>query len=82
MPYHTEVRWISRGKVLSRFFQLIEEICPFMDSKGKDLTVSQDKKWKCELAFLSDITTHLNDLSLQLQGRENLITDMHDAEGI
>ena len=31
------------------------------------------------MAFLSDITTHLNDLNLQLQGRDHLITDMHDA---
>ena len=50
-----------------------------MDSKGKDSTVLRDEKWKCELAFLSDITTHLNVLNLQLQGRDHLITDMHDA---
>ena len=50
-----------------------------MDSKGKDSTVLQDKKWKCELAFLADITAHLNVLNLQLQGRDRMITDVYDA---
>lgn len=41
-------------------------------------TKHQDK-WKCELAFLADITTHLSVLNLQLQGRNRMITDMYDA---
>ena len=56
MAYHPEVLWRSRGKVLSILIKLIEEICQFMDSKGKYSAVVRDKKWKCELAFLSDIT--------------------------
>jgi len=48
-----------RGKVLNRVFELSNEICQFMDSKGKDSTVLRDEKWKCELAFLADITDHL-----------------------
>lgn len=50
-----------------------------MDSKGKDSVVLRDDKWKCELAFLADITAHLNALNLQLQGRDRMITDMYDA---
>ena len=33
-------------------------------------------RWLGELAFLSDITEHLNILNVKLQGKENLISDM------
>lgn len=47
IPYYTEVRWLTLGKVLNRVFELNNEICQFMDSKGKDSTVLGDEKWKC-----------------------------------
>uniref|UniRef100_A0AAR2KU72 DUF4371 domain-containing protein n=1 Tax=Pygocentrus nattereri TaxID=42514 RepID=A0AAR2KU72_PYGNA len=75
--YHTEVRWLSRGRVLRRFNDLLPEINTFMRSKSKVVPELTDAEWKWHLSFLTDVTELLNSLNVQLQGKGRLICDMH-----
>ncbi|XP_064100875.1 general transcription factor II-I repeat domain-containing protein 2-like [Macrobrachium nipponense] len=72
--HHTEVRWLSKGKVLRRFLR--HEIEIFFTEKGKIPEAFSDSDWVFCLAFLSDITDHLNNLNLGLQGNRKLVSDM------
>ena len=49
---------------------------PNLKSKGGDLVTElmSDRDWQLDLAFLVDITQHLNTLNTRLQGRDQLIT--------
>lgn len=74
---HTEIRWLSRGKVLRRFYELLPDVNAFLQSKGKTVPELIDPAWKWHLAFLTDVTELLNGLNLQLQGKGKLICDMY-----
>ena len=75
--YYTAIRWLSYGKVLTRVFEFRKEICEFLKGKGKPQPLLSDEEWVWKLAFVTDITDHMNNLNLKLQGKENLICDLY-----
>ncbi|XP_068218002.1 general transcription factor II-I repeat domain-containing protein 2B-like [Palaemon carinicauda] len=62
--------------MLKRTFDLLEEIKLFIDMKGTAIPDLRDKEWRCDLAFLVDITDHLSALNVRLQGKDQLVNEM------
>ena len=77
--YHTDVRWLSRANVLKGFIALKPEISKFLETEPKEFSELNDSSWNEDLFFLGDITSHLNDLNIKLQGKGKLIFDLHAA---
>ena len=42
LVYYTEIRWLSRGKLLKRVFDLRNEIQTLMEEKGKPIVEFKD----------------------------------------
>ena len=79
IPFYAEIRWLSKGKVLKRVFDLKSEIVEFTKKKSKDCTFFDDPQWMADFGFLVDITNHLNILNdVGMQGRNHFVHNLYD----
>ncbi|GFX75561.1 DUF4371 domain-containing protein [Trichonephila clavipes] len=67
--YHADVRWLCWSIFLQRFRDLLQEVKYFLESKDETYLELSDKIWLMDLAFVVNITSHLNELNLHLQGK-------------
>uniref|UniRef100_K7GCS1 DUF4371 domain-containing protein n=1 Tax=Pelodiscus sinensis TaxID=13735 RepID=K7GCS1_PELSI len=67
--FYTSVRWLSAENVLSRVFQLREELDLFLQAQGKEEFRNTLMRSNLKLAYLVDIFGILNKPNLQLQGK-------------
>ena len=76
---HADVRWLSRGKVLQRFVDLLPKIKTVLSRRNEEHLDLSDDAWLLDLGFLTDLTAKLNALNNELQGKDRPLPDMISA---
>ena len=78
--FHTDVRWLSRSKVLTRGFDLRDELKTFFNQKSKPQfeALFGDKNQLHKIAYLVDIFAILNELDLSLKGPSATCLDLSE----
>ncbi|XP_039513051.1 general transcription factor II-I repeat domain-containing protein 2A-like [Pimephales promelas] len=77
--FHADVRWLSRGKVLQRFVDLLPEIKTFLSTRNEEHKELSDDAWLLDLGFLTDLTAKLNALNTEMQGKNRSLSHMISA---
>ena len=75
MPCYCQVRWLSRGNILSKIFKLKQQIVSFYEKQKKHCHLS-DFDFIRNNAFLCDVMSKQNKLNIFLQGKSKCIYDM------
>ena len=70
-----EVRWLSRGQMLKRFWKMKHIVHDFLEEQDelpKERALLCNENWLLDLAFLADVTSHVNYFNLKLQGKDQM----------
>ena len=59
--------------MLNREYNLEIEIQLFLNMKRYGCPLFGNKEWMCDFGFLIDVTQHLNDVNVELQGKGQFI---------
>ena len=74
---HTDVRWLSRGRFLERFRELLPEIKELLKQfKDTEYAQLEDEQLLLHLAFLTGLPALINEQNLELQRKEKNVVDM------
>ncbi|XP_068240920.1 protein FAM200B-like [Palaemon carinicauda] len=69
--YYSSVRWLSRGKVLQRGFDMRAEVEIFLNEKKHALASRlTEPRWLLKLTYLTDKFSELNLLNISMQGKD------------
>ena len=74
---HTEIRWLSKGEVLSHVLELQKDLLIFCDNEKLDRFCNclKNELWISKTEYLTEIFGHLNRLNSNMQDRnENNLT--------
>ena len=78
--FYTQIRWLPRGNVVLRVFELREELKQFLGTQHKNEWVAMlmSSDWLAKLCYLSDIFERINVLNRTLQGKDTNLMLFHD----
>ncbi|XP_028648976.1 protein ZBED8-like [Erpetoichthys calabaricus] len=76
---HRNVRWLSRGKVLSCFAACLSKIRTFLEMRNVEHPELANTEWLLKFYYLVDMTEHLNQLNVKMQDVGNTVLSLQQA---
>jgi hypothetical protein len=70
---HSEIRWLSRGRVVQRIFELRDEVKKFLEERNFQYFESLNDSFFIKVSHLADIFNQINSLNRSLQKDSNII---------